>query len=155
MSITEPVIVGAPKAENASIIAAMDQAWRDHFHARDQTWKALQIEATLAAGMIGIDLQLDNSTATLGAGLLTIVAAILGAAISFHHRKVEIRKFTHILNCEEALGLHTPNLISGVSLPQPIKIWDIFLPWKLNTALFIVRMHVTIMIFAILYIVFS
>ncbi|MBW2737280.1 MAG: hypothetical protein JRE64_00235, partial [Deltaproteobacteria bacterium] len=43
--------------DKESVIAAMDQAWRDHHHARDQTWKALQIEAVLGAGLVTVDAQ--------------------------------------------------------------------------------------------------
>ena len=139
--------------EQESIRMAMDQAWRDHHHARDQTWRAVQIEAVLAAGMVGVDFQLENVGATLAAGILVIISAMFGILISLHHRKLEIRKFTHIMNCEEALGLHQPNLISNVSLPSPINFWDAFRFQKMNTALFILRMHVAIMAFAIIFIV--
>ena len=64
--------------EQESIRLAMDQAWRDHHHARDQTWKAVQIEAVLAAGIVGVDFQLGNVGATIAAGVLVIIAAIFG-----------------------------------------------------------------------------
>jgi len=139
--------------EQESIRMAMDQAWRDHHHARDQTWRAVQIEALLAAGIVGVDFQMENFGATLAAGILVIIAAMFGIMISLHHRKLEIRKFTHIMNCEEALGLHQPNLIDKVSLPSPITFWDAFRFRKMNTALFILRMHVAIMAFAAIFIV--
>ena len=139
--------------EQESIRMAMDQAWRDHHHARDQTWRAVQIEALLAAGIVGVDFQMENFGATLAAGILVIIAAMFGIMISLHHRKLEIRKFTHIMNCEEALGLHQPNLIDKVSLPSPITFWDAFHFRKMNTALFILRMHVAIMVFAVIFIV--
>jgi disulfide bond formation protein DsbB len=139
--------------EQESIRMAMDQAWRDHHHARDQTWRAVQIEAVLAAGMVGVDFQLENVGATIAAGILVIIAAIFGIMISLHHRKLEIRKFNHILNCEEALGLHQPNLIDNVSLPSPITFWDIFRFRKMNTALFILRMHFAIIVFAVIFVV--
>ena len=133
---------------------AMAQAWADHHHARDQTWKALQMEALLAAGMIGVDAQANEQGATLVAGVLTVLAALFGIGISLHHRELEIRKFRHILNCEEALGLHQPHLISGVRPPGPVRFHDVFLFWKTNTALFILRMHVTVAAFAVLYVVY-
>jgi hypothetical protein len=139
--------------EPESIRMAMDQAWRDHHHARNQTWRAVQIEAVLAAGLVGIDFQLGNAGATLAAGILVMIASLFGIMISLHHRRLERRKFMHILNCEEALGLHQDNLISDVSLPSEIHIWDVFLFWKMNTALFILRMHVAIMAFAIVFVV--
>jgi hypothetical protein len=138
-----------------SIRAAMADAWRDHHHARDQTWHALQIEAAMAAGLLGVDVRLDQAGATLGAAMLTVMATVFGMGISLHHRKLEIRKFEHILNCERALGLHRADLISGVQLPGPVRLHDVLLIWKTNTALFILRMHFTIAAFAVLYAVFA
>lgn len=146
----------APPIEEAStdsIRAAMDQAWRDHHHARDQTWKALQMEALLAAGLIGVDVQFENPVVTIAAGLLVVIAAISGILLSLHHRKLEVRKITHVFNCEQLLGLHRSDLICGVSAPLPIRFWDIFLFWKMNTALFILRMHFTIIVFAALFVI--
>ena len=140
--------------EPESIRFAMDQAWRDHHHARDQTWKAVQAEIALAAGMVGVDVQFAKSGATIAAGALLLLATIFGMCISLHHRKLEIRKFKHIMNCEKALGLHRSDLISDVALPRPIRIWDIFLIWKTNTALFILRMHFSIAVFAVLFVFF-
>ncbi len=134
-----------------SIRAAMDQAWSDHQHTRDQTWRTLQIEAALAAGLVSIQAQFENEVATTAAAVLVIVAAISGFAISLHHRKVEIQKFSHILNFEKELGLLQPHLIDGVKPPSEIRLWDVFLFWKGNTALFIMRMHVAIMVFALLF----
>ena len=139
--------------DKESIRLAMDQAWRDHHHARNQTWKAVQIEVLLAAGIVGVDFQLENFGATLAAGILVIIASMFGVMISLHHRKLEIRKFTHIMNCEEALGLHQHSIIDNVSLPSPITFWDVFRFWRMNTALFILRMHVAIMVFAVVFIV--
>lgn len=139
--------------EQESIRIAMDQAWRDHHHARDETWKVVQIEVLLAAGIIGVDFQLENVGATVVAGILVIIAAMFGVMISLHHRKLEIRAFTHIINCEKALGLYRQDLISGVSPPSEIKIWHVFFFWKVNTALFILRMHVAIIAFAVVFVV--
>jgi len=141
------------RPESESIRLAMDQAWRDHHHARDQTWKTLWFEIALAAGMVAIDTQTANPTATLVAGILLILSTLCGMWITLHHRTVEIRKFTHILNCEEALGLHAPDLIAGVKLPGPITFWDAFMIWKTNTALFILRMHIAMALFGVLYVV--
>jgi hypothetical protein len=140
------------KASTDSIRAAMDHAWQDHHHARDQTWKALQMEAVLAAGLVGVDVQIKDPVVTIAAGVLVIIVAIFGIHISLHHRKLEVRKITHVFNCEQLLGLHEPHLLCGVSTPSPIRIWDIFFFWKMNTALFILRMHVAIIVFAALFI---
>ena len=140
------------EVEPDSIRIAMDQAWRDHHHARDQTWKALQIEALLAAGLVSIDVQFGSASATLAAGVLVVIASASGVLISLHHRKLEVRKITHVWNCEEALGLHRSDLISNVSVPSEIRIWHVFYVCKMNTALFILRMHVAVIVFAIVFV---
>lgn len=139
--------------ESESIRLAMDQAWRDHHHARDQTWKAVQMEAVLAAGLVTVDAQFHNALATTAAGALVFLASIFGIWISLHHRKLEIRKFTHIMNCEEALGLHRPDLISNVELPSKVRLRDAFSLKARNTAAFILRMHLAITFFALVVVV--
>jgi len=154
-----------------AVRAAMDLAWRDHHHARDQTWKALQIEAVLGAGLVSIDAQYDRPSATLGAAILVILAAMFGLLISWHHRKLERRKIIHIYNCEEYLGLHRDDLLprkrkgsgaddrsaevvdSAVSFPEPFSWWWVFDIRRTNTALFIMRMHFAIIAFAIIVVV--
>lgn len=139
-----------------SIRRAVDVAWRDHQHTRDQTWKALHIEFAVAAGLVGVNWQIQSVHATVLAGILVLVAVLCGVQITMHHRnKVEILKFRHILNCEEALGLHRPNLICDVEMPDKISFWDVFDPRKGNTALFILRMHVAIALFAFLFIIWA
>ncbi|HZT58555.1 MAG TPA: hypothetical protein VFA21_08020 [Pyrinomonadaceae bacterium] len=138
-----------------SIRQAMELAWRDHHHARDQTWKALQIEAILGAGLVSVDAQYHNAIATTAAGALVVIAALFGVLISLHHRKLEIRKFKHITNCERALGLHRDDLFppNTVALPNELKLWHIFKLSVRNTAVFILRMHFAILLFAILLVV--
>ena len=137
------------EAERESIRMAMDQAWRDHQHTRDQTWKALQIEFVIIAGIVGANWHLQSPVVTVVGAAFVVVVVLCGVQITLRHRNsVEIRKFTHILNCEQALGLHDENLISGVAPPTRITLWDAFDPRKGNTALFILRMHLTIMAFA-------
>ena len=46
----------------SSLEAAMQSAWKDHHHARDQTWKGLQMEALLAIALIGIDLRSNGDS---------------------------------------------------------------------------------------------
>ncbi len=143
------------KPDAESIRLAMDLAWRDHHHMREQTWRAVQIEAALAAGLVGIDWQIQNIYVTIAAGVLVMVASIFGVLITLHHREGERRKFTHIVNCEEALGLHRKELLppGTTNLPGPIRFLDAFNPRVQNTSAFILRMHVAIMFFAILYVV--
>jgi hypothetical protein len=127
----------------------MDEAWRDHHHARDQTWKAVQMEAVLAAGLVTLDVQFHSVVATTLMGVLVVLSTLSGILISLHHRGVERRKFEHILNCEEALGLHGPNLISGVKLPDKLRLRDAFIPSVNNTVVFIIRLHLAILFFAL------
>lgn len=142
------------KPSEESIRIAMDQAWRDHHHARDQTWRALQIEAALAAGLVGVDVQIGNDTATIAAAVLVIIVSLFGVFISLRHRELELIKLMHITNCEDALGLHHKDLINNITLPSKIKLWHSVAFWKMNTALFIVRMHIAIGIFAAFFIIF-
>ena len=139
--------------ESESIRLAMDQAWRDHHHARDQTWRALLVEVALAAGMVVLGVRIANPMPTVAAGVLLILSTAFGMWMTIHHRGIEIRKFMHIMNCEEALGLHKPDLIADVKLPRPISFWDAARIWKTNTSLFILRMHIVIALFGVLYIV--
>jgi hypothetical protein len=146
-------VVKQPDLE--SIRLAMDLAWRDHHHMREQTWRALQIEAALAAGLVGVDWQLQNIYVTIATGILVVIASTFGVLITLHHRRGEIRKFTHIVNCEEALGLHRKDLLppSTTEIPKPIRFIDAFNPWIQNTSAFILRMHIAILVFAALYLV--
>jgi len=139
--------------ERESVRVAMDQAWRDHHHTRDQTWHALQAVLVLAAGLVGVDVQFDAVAPTLAAGLLTMLGAVFGIAITLRHRDVEVRKLTHVMHCEEWLGLHRGELISGVSIPWPIRLRDAFDPRRNNTSLFIVRLHLVVFVFAVLFVV--
>jgi hypothetical protein len=172
-----------PSAEN--LRAAMDAAWRDHHHARDQTWRSLTIEAYLAAGLITVDAQFGRPWITFAAGALIAVAAALGAMITLNHRKLERRKFIHLMNCEEMLKLHRDDLIpltsdgmsqfhiqvdeynlrkgrdvdpelvtaSAVSVPRPFSLFDAFNLNVQNTAVFILRMHIAIILFAMILVI--
>lgn len=169
-----------------SLRHATELAWRDRRHARDQTWKALQIEAVIGAGLVTVDAQFKDVWATVFAAALVIVAAVFGIMISFNHRKHERRKLLHILNCEERLGLHQHNLIplasrmaeyrrllagqvekqedldeamaivedGAVVLPSKFSFWSVIHLGRHNTALFIVRMHIAVIFFAVLMIIF-
>ena len=135
-----------------SVIAAMNMAWKDHHHARDQTWKALQIEFAIAAAVIGINWSITSFEVGVASGFLLFINTLCGIQISLRHRnKVEVTKFRHIMNCEEALGLHKKGLIDGIKAPQKIDSIEILHPLKGNTALFILRMHVSIFLFSILF----
>ncbi len=116
------------------------------------------MEAVLAAGLVTVDSQFGNPVSTLAAATLVVLAALFGIWISLHHRKLERRKFEHIMNCEQYLGLLRKDLIAsydddkngGVRLPETFSFWAVFNPFQRNTAIFILRMHVAIMLFAII-----
>jgi hypothetical protein len=145
---TSPIATD-PKLKS-SLEKGMELAWEDHHHARNQTWEALKIEALLAIALIGIDISKVISPAIPYIGsVLLFLLSISGIMITLHHRELERRKFRHIMHCEEALGLR--KYIDGVKPPAPIYIWDIFLFWKSNTILFIMRMHFTILVLSVLF----
>ena len=151
-----------------SVRAAMDAAWRDHHHARDQTWRAVQMVAVLGAGMVSVDVGYGSVAATAAAGVLVILAAIFGIWITKNHRVLERRKFIHIMNCEDWLGLHRDDLIplrshhagkegeapqevqdGWVAVPVSFSLWHVFSLRKHNTSLFIMRLHFAILLFAV------
>jgi len=144
----------------------MELAWQDHHHARDQTWKTVQIVAVLGAGLLTVDSEYENAVATTFAAVLVIVASVFGVGITWNHRKLEIRKFIHLMNCEELLGLHRDDIIplfsnpqemkekservqdGAVAVPHHFKPLDVLNLKKHSTALFILRIHLAIMAFA-------
>lgn len=185
------------KPSDESVLKVMELAWKDHHHARNQTWKTVQMVAILGAGLISVDFQYKNIWATLSAAILVINAAVFGILITWHHRKLEIRKFIHIMNCEQYLGLHRYDLIpldpkeitkfiemneadtyqftelqtgkgsyneviekvkdSKISVPKMFSFVDLFKFWrkdKSNTALFIMRIHFIILLFALIITIF-
>ncbi len=133
--------------------------WQDHFQTRTQTWKALEITAVLAVALVGLDWRLSNlgepgkpqvtPLATILAGVLLFLVALFGSLITLRHRnKVEVPKFEAITALEKELGVDTE-----LSIPKPIRWLDIFLVWKTNTSLFLLRMHFIIMVFAVIYVI--
>ena len=154
----EAQVAAAKAPDDATVRLAMDLAWRDHHHARDQTWRAVQIEAVLGAGLVAVDSRFQNATATSAAAVLVIVATLFGILISLHHRRLERRKFIHIMNCEEYLGLRRRDLIpsyeqdpdGGVRRPEAFSLWAVLNPWRHSTAIFILRMHISIAVFGMI-----
>jgi hypothetical protein len=155
-----------------SVIAAMQAAWHDHQHARDQTWKTLQGIFVLAAGLVTVELQFNSLAATSFAAVLVIAGGIFGLLVTGHHREYERRKFTHIMRCEHVLGLRTvdeshPRLLSTddnavlhwkekpEQVPVAIRWSDIARPSAQTTPIFIMRIHAVMILFALLFWVFS
>jgi hypothetical protein len=73
--------------------------------------------------------------------------------MTWHHRKVQVRKFTHIDRLEDALGMHAPGLLDDVHPPREFRLADIVDPRETNTPLFVLRMHLAIAAFTIVYLV--
>ena len=157
--------------DKETVRAAMNAAWRDHHHARDQTWRALQMVAILGAGLVSIDVGYGSMAATTAAGVLVVLAAWFGLSITKNHRALERRKFIHIMNCEEWLGLHQDELIplkthhegkedkapadvrdSWVAVPASFSFWNVVNLRKHNTSLFIMRLHLAVMLFAVVFV---
>jgi hypothetical protein len=133
------------------LLKCLEMEWQDHFQTRTQTWKTLEIEAILALGLVGIDWQLNRKAATCFAAILLIVATGFGAMITRRHRDVEVEKFGNIIEIEERLGVFAAGLFPRVKRPEPIRLRDAFIPSCTNTSLFILRMHLMLMAFGIIY----
>jgi hypothetical protein len=127
--------------------------WQDHIQTRIQTWKSLEIEALLVIGLVGADIKFDDLAVLLVLGLIIVLASLSGIQITKHHRVGQIRKFTHIDRLEETLGLHRTGLLDNVHPPSKFMWVDVVNPVKVNTPLFILRMHLAILIFTIVYVV--
>ncbi|MBN1348846.1 hypothetical protein JXJ21_05510 [candidate division KSB1 bacterium] len=146
--------------KNGEMIMASEQTlhqqlqieWQDHIQTRMQTWKTLEIEAALVLGLIGADLKFDNIFVVIIIGIILILSSISGIAITAHHRKAQIRKFTHIDRIEEKLELHADDLLSNVHVPSEFRWFDVINFKKVNTPLFILRMHFAILSFTAIYI---
>lgn len=146
-------MVGEQEPQPAYIRTAMDQAWRDKHHVRNQTWKAAQLVFALAAGLIAVDVVLCNMAATVMAGVLVVAASVAGIGIALYHRDVEIKKLSHILNCEKALGLLRSDLIGEVEQPRRVTFRDVFTCSGSNTTLFFLRMYAAVLLLAVVFVV--
>ena len=142
-------------AKDEVLLKCMEMEWQDHFQTRVQTWHSLEMEALLAVALIGIDWKLENIYATLVVSFLLILAAYFGVLITIRHRNgVEVPKFKRIIRIEEELGLSKlGGLFADVKPPQEIKWWHAFYLNRSSTMLFILRMHMILMAFGIIYLV--
>ena len=92
----ESVIQANKVPGDASLIAAMQAAWSDHQHSRNQTWNTVTTVVALAVGMVAVDQKFNDPVATSIASVPVLIMAALGMLIARHHRKYQIRKFaTH------------------------------------------------------------
>ncbi len=136
------------KPTEEAMLKLLEIQWQDHFHTRSQTWKALEITVLIAIVLVGLDWKIDNRLVTILVASLLAIVAMFGMQITLRHRNnSEITSFTIIQSVSKELAL----LDSRLELPKPIYWWDVFLFWKSNTPLFILRMHFVILLFAIGY----
>jgi hypothetical protein len=129
--------------------------WQDHFHTRNQTWKTLEIDATIVVALIGISWQLHNLVATSLVAALLILSAFFGVCITIHHRNVEVIKLTCIRDIEEKLGIESMGLLKDTQVPYPIKWNKVFQRKHFSTSAFILLTHYIILIFGLIYLIFS
>ena len=138
----------------------------------------------LGAGLLGIDFEHGSILFTTLAALLVVLAAAVGVGITWNHRWLERRKFIHLMNCEQLLGLHRDDIIplhpddedyddvdyigepgefkkksrrvrdGAVKIPEFFTPANIFNPSKHSTALFILRIHISIILFCVLIVIF-
>jgi hypothetical protein len=129
---------------------------------------AITRKLRLGAGLLTVDLEYKSLLATELSALLVVLASAVGVGITWNHRRLERKKLIHLMNCEELLGLHRDDIIplarsdgsmkdknefvkdGAVSVPSKYRFIDTFNPLKHNTSLFILRMHMAIMAFALL-----
>jgi hypothetical protein len=129
------------KPEPESFRALMREAWMDHHHTREQSWKTVHMAIILFAAMvaIGFNPALQNMRVlSLCAGVSVCLVAAMGACIAWHHRAVEHGKRNTITQCQDALGLS-----EYVPVMQR--------RWRGRTSLFIMGIHVLLCMLAILY----
>jgi hypothetical protein len=151
---SEPTMAEPTGPDSLSIRQALDIAWREHQHVRDQTWKSVQMVTILAVGLVTVDIRLASTTATVVAGLLVMLLGYWGALITLHHREYQRQKFQEILNCERKLLLIPTIVPAGVRVPDRMRFWHAFSPYVSHTAAFLLRMHVALMIFGAIFIAF-
>jgi len=137
--------------EPESVRVRLQIAWQDHHHARDQSWKTLQFVILIFIALVGVDLQLENLLVTKIAGIVTILIAVSGCQITYHHRNtVQIREFNIINRLQEHLGLMSEDLVwdidGEIEAPGPITVLDIINPFRSNTPLFLIRVYIAVSI---------
>jgi len=137
--------------DKESLRRALDIEWRDHFQTRRQTWKTLEVAALLLLALVIADRNLDNTFAVVSLGVIVAAVSVTGLVATVHHRRAQIRKFTHIDRLEDALGLHKTGLLDDVHPPSGFVWSDIVNPRRNNTPLFVLRAHLLILVFVGIY----
>lgn len=130
---------------------ALHLEWVDHFQTRRQTWRALEVCALALAAFVLAGLRIESFAVLALLGAVVVLMGITGVAVSWHHRKAQVRKFTHIDRLEDALGLHARRLLDDVHPPAPFGPMDVVDPRRMNTPLVILRLHLAIVAFVFVY----
>jgi hypothetical protein len=89
-----------------AVIKDLELQWSDHFHMRDQSWKALQNCVLTFVGLVGLDVsdKIENWLVAV-AYMMTMFLAFLGMQVVSHHRVRQKQKFDTIKILEDRLGL--------------------------------------------------
>ena len=138
--------------DNETLRRGLELEWQDFIQTRGQTWRTLEIEAALIVGMVGADFKFDNRWVAVALGCLVITATVCGIMITIHHRKGQIIKYQYIKRFEKALGLNREELLGDPRLPEAFKWRHVVHCGKWNTPLFILRMHIALMAFTMIYV---
>ena len=138
------------KPSEAALLKLLEIQWQDHFQTRRQTWEALRISALIAVTLVGVDWKINQPIITIVCAVLLALVALFGMQITIRHRNsVEVLKFEIIKSIEDKLMPSGSN----IALPKPIHWWYVFIFWKSNSSLFILRMQFVILIVAISFLI--
>ncbi len=127
--------------------------WQDHFQTRAQSWKTLQVEIGLILGLVGADLKFNNIWITSVLGILVLFLSLSGFLVTLAHWRVQIRIFKDINAIEKALGLLNPKFLSQGHVPATFKWNDIINPKCSYVPIYILRLHIAVTLFIIIYII--
>jgi hypothetical protein len=139
------------KFEYEARIKDLELQWQDHFHVRNQTWRALGVSMVFAVFIIGFDWFQDNAIFTIVSSILLAIIALLGMQVTIRHRnQSEIIKFRTIMELEKSLGIDSDHTV-----PHEIKWWHIFCIFKSNTSIYILRIQFVILVITVLNLIFN
>jgi hypothetical protein len=107
--------------------------------------------AALFVGYIGAGIKVDTPGLIWAGGMVCVLAACFGIAVTVHHRKVQITKTTFIYRIEEKLGLHRDDLLGEVRVPRPFRWAGILDLQHMATPTFILLIHAAILVLVAIY----
>jgi hypothetical protein len=134
-----------------SLRLMLDILWKDLFHVRNQTWKALEIEILLVLLLVLIDFILKNIYFTIIFSCIISLAIIAGIKSAIHHRKTQLRTLAHIKQIENELGLIRTGLIDHISKPKEVFLSNAFNYNCNSTPIFIIRIHLVLLFISMIY----